>query len=135
MKEASSSIKEKGIKTSDLKKISERGIKLPIDEPCFPIQVHAICSSEGNKEVSSPTEISYVNDLNYSTYDQRCFEHDIKRDIIENSHNIEIIHKELSSCLDSLKMTVKHYHMMNNQVEQMIYFQNKLYQKLLVEKR
>jgi predicted nucleotide-binding protein (sugar kinase/HSP70/actin superfamily) len=51
MKEASSSIKEKGIKTSDLKKISERGIKLPIDEPCFPIQVHAICFGKGNKDI------------------------------------------------------------------------------------
>ena len=40
MKEASRSIKEKGIKTADLKGLSEKGIKLPIDEPCFPIKVH-----------------------------------------------------------------------------------------------
>jgi hypothetical protein len=32
-------------------------------------------------------------------------------------------------------MTVKHYHMMHNQVEQMISLQNKLYEKLLDEKR
>ena len=93
MKEASRSIKEKGIKTSHLKELSEKGIKLPIDEPCFPIQVHAICSGKGNEEVSLPTEISYVNGLNNSTYDQRYFEHDIKRDIMENSCNIEIILK------------------------------------------
>ena len=54
---------------------------------------------------------------------------------MENSRNIEIIHKNLSSCVESLKMTIKHYHMMHNQVEQMIYLQNKLYEKLLDEKR
>jgi hypothetical protein len=37
MKEALTAIKEKGIKSIDLLKLSERGIKLPIDEPCFPI--------------------------------------------------------------------------------------------------
>jgi uncharacterized protein YlaN (UPF0358 family) len=56
-------------------------------------------------------------------------------DILENSRNIDIIHKNLSSCVDSLKMTVKRYHMMHNQVEQMIYLQNKLYEKILDEKR
>jgi hypothetical protein len=35
MKEASESIKEKGIKTSHLKELSEMGIKLPIDQPAF----------------------------------------------------------------------------------------------------
>ena len=54
---------------------------------------------------------------------------------MENSHNIEIIHERLSSCVDSIKMTVKHYQMMNNQAEQMISLQNKLYEKLLAEKR
>ena len=40
MKEANKTIKEKGIKTFDLKELSEKGIKFPVDEPCFPIQVH-----------------------------------------------------------------------------------------------
>jgi hypothetical protein len=68
-------------------------------------------------------------------YDRGSFDYNIRRDILENSHNIEIIHKNLSACVDSLKMTVKHYHMIHNQVEQMIYLQNKLYDKLLDEKR
>jgi hypothetical protein len=82
------SIKEKAIKISHLKELSENGIKLAIDEPCFPIQVHAICSGKVNEEVSLPIEISYVNGLNNSTYDQRCFEHDIQRDIMETFRNI-----------------------------------------------
>ena len=34
MKIASKDIKEKGIKTSDLKELSERGVKFPDDQPC-----------------------------------------------------------------------------------------------------
>ena len=44
MKEASKGIKEKGIKTSHLKELSGMGVKLPDDQPCFPIQVNAISS-------------------------------------------------------------------------------------------
>jgi hypothetical protein len=107
MKEVSRSIKEKVIKTSHLKELFEMGIKFPIDKPCFPIQVHVICSAEGNVKVLHPTEVYYVNGLKDSTYDQRGFEHDIERDVMENSHNIEIIHEKLSSCVNSIKMTVK----------------------------
>jgi hypothetical protein len=132
MQEASKSLKEKGIRTSKLKKYSEYGYKFATDGPCFPIHVHAIYSGKGNGEVSSPIEVSFVND---STYGRGSFDYDIRRDILENSRNIEIIHKNMSSCVESLKMTVKHYHMMHNQVEQMISLQNKLYEKLLDERR
>jgi hypothetical protein len=42
MTEALIAIEEKRIKSTDLLELSKRGIKLPVDEPCFPIQVHAI---------------------------------------------------------------------------------------------
>jgi hypothetical protein len=58
MKEALIAIKEKGIKSIDLLKLSKRGIKHPIDEPCFPIQVHAISPTEVKEKVISPIEIS-----------------------------------------------------------------------------
>jgi aldehyde:ferredoxin oxidoreductase len=128
MKEASKSIKEKGIKTSEMKKCSEDGYKFNTNGPCFPSQVHAINFGKGNEEESFPTKVCFVNG---STYDRWSFDYDIKRGICENSRNIEIIHKNLTSCVDSFKMTVKHYHMMHNQVEEMISLQNKLYEKLL----
>jgi hypothetical protein len=46
MKEA---IEENGIKSLDLLELSERGIKLAIDEPCIPIQVHAIVPTKVRK--------------------------------------------------------------------------------------
>ena len=51
MKEASKSIKERGIKTIELNELSAMDYKVPNDEPHFPIQVNAICSSKGNEKV------------------------------------------------------------------------------------
>ena len=63
--EASKDIKEKGIKTSHLKELSERGVKFPDDQPCFPIPVNVISTTKGNEKVTSFTEVSYENDFAY----------------------------------------------------------------------
>jgi superfamily I DNA and RNA helicase len=79
MKEASKSLKEKGIKTSELKKRSKDGYKFNTDGPCFPIQVHAINSCKSNEDVLFPTEVSFVNGY---TYDRGSVDYDIKREIL-----------------------------------------------------
>jgi hypothetical protein len=86
MKEASESIKEKGIKTSHLKELSEMGIKLPIDQPCFHIQVNVVCHAKGNGKVLPTTKISYVNDF---AYDSKPEEHYIRMNLMKNSHKIK----------------------------------------------
>jgi hypothetical protein len=75
------SIKEKGIKTSHLKELSKMSVKLPTDEPCFYIQLHVICSAEGNGKVSPTNEISYVDRWDDCTYHKSDFKHDTERDI------------------------------------------------------
>jgi hypothetical protein len=110
------------------------GIKFHIDEPCFPIQVHVIFSVEGNEKVSPTTEISYVDHSNNFAYHQDTIKHDIIMNLVKNSHNIKFLRKSLNSSVDSIKMIIKHCTMMNNQVEQIISLQNKLYENLL-EKR
>jgi hypothetical protein len=59
MKESTNSIEEKGIKSADLKLLGEKGIKLPIDEPCFPIKVHSILKGDGKTPRS--IDVSYVD--------------------------------------------------------------------------
>ena len=88
MKESSKSIKEKGIKTIELNELSAMGYKFPIDEPHFPIQVNAICSSKGNEKVSSSAIVPF--DASHNTYDhhQAKFENDIRRRLVENDKNI-----------------------------------------------
>jgi hypothetical protein len=54
MKEA---IEEKRIKSVDPLELSERGIKLAIDEPCIPIQVYAIVPTKVKKKVIPPVEV------------------------------------------------------------------------------
>ena len=59
----------------------------------------------------------------------------IKMNLMENSHKIKFLRESLNSSVDSIKMIVKHCTMMNNQLEQMISLQNKLYEKLLSKEK
>jgi hypothetical protein len=124
MKEASNSIKEKGIKTLHLKELSEMGAKLPIDQPFLPIQVNVVWPTEGIEKVSPTTEVSYVNDFSYHNNPE---EHYIRMNLMKNSHKIKSLRENLSGNVDAIKRLVKHCEMMNNQVEQMISLQNQLY--------
>jgi hypothetical protein len=127
MKEALTAFKEKGIKSINLLKLSERVTKLPIDGPCFPIQVHAISPTKVKEKVIPPVEVSPAS---YSTKIV-CFQHayvnDIKVQLEENSHKINYLCEVLNAGVDAIKEVTKHCVMMNNQVEQMISLKNKLY--------
>jgi hypothetical protein len=128
MMEASESIKEKGIKTWHLKELSEMGIKLHIDQPCFPIQVNAICPTNGNET----PYLSYVNDF---SYDSKPEEHYIRMNLMKNSHEIKSLGENLSAKVDAIKGLVKRCEMMNNQVEQMISPENQLYENFIEKKQ
>ena len=112
MKEAIKSIEEKGIKTSDLEELSARGIKLPIDEPCFPIQVQAIAPSEGNEKVSPPIDVSYSDYSNEYAFNQHAYTHNIQMHLTQHAHDIKMIGERLHDNVDSIKMIVKHFSMM-----------------------
>jgi hypothetical protein len=114
MKEASKSIKEKGIKTLHLKELSKMGVKLPIDQPCFPIQVNGVCPMEGIEKVSPTIEVSYVIDFSYQNNPE---EHYIRMNLMKNSHKIKSLRENLSANVDDIKRLVKHCEMMNNQAE------------------
>jgi hypothetical protein len=124
MKEASKSIKEKGIKTLDLKELSEMVVKLPIHQPRFPIQVKVVCPMECIGKVSPTIEVSYINDFAYHNNPE---EHYIRMNLTKNSHKIKSLRKNLSANVDAMKRLVKHCEMMSNQVEQMTSLQNQLY--------
>jgi hypothetical protein len=132
MKEASESIKEKGIKTSHLKELSEMGMKLPINQPYFPIQVNVVCPTKGNEKVLPTTEILYVNDF---AYDSKPKEHYIRMNLMKNSHKIKSFCENLSAKVEAIKGLVKHCEIMNNQVEQIISLQNQLYENLIGKKQ
>jgi hypothetical protein len=108
------------------------GIKLPIDQPCFPIQVNAVCPTKGKEKELPTTEISHVNDF---AYDSKLEEHYIRMNLMKNSHKIKSFHENLSVKVESIKGLVKHCEMMSNHVEQMISLQNQLYENLIGKKQ
>jgi hypothetical protein len=132
MKGASKDMKEKGIKTSHLKELSEMGVKLPIDQPCFPIPVNVISSMEGNEKVTPLIDASYVNDF---AYHNKPEEHDIRMNMMENSHKIKFLRENINASVGEVRRIIKHCEMMNNQVEQMVSLQNQLYANLIEKKQ
>jgi hypothetical protein len=115
--------------------LSERGIKLPIDEPCFPIQVHAIYSTEVKEKVIPPIEVSFTSYSNEIAYHQNVSVHVVKTNLEENSQKINYLHESLISSVDSIKFIIKHCVMMNNQVEQMVSLEIKLYEQLISKEK
>lgn len=55
--------------------------------------------------------------------------------LMENSHKIESLRESVNFSIDAIKRIIKHCTMMNNQVEQLISLQNKLYKRLVAEKK
>ena len=107
------------------------GIKLPSDQPCFPIQVNAISSMKGNEKVIPPVDVSYVNDFSYHNNPE---EHDIRMKIMEYSHKIKFLQENLNASVGEVRRIVKQCEMMNNQFEQMVSLQNQLYENLIEKK-
>src|SRR4051812_22481137 len=108
MKEASKSIKEKGIKTIELDELSAMGYKFPNDEPPFPIQVNAICSSKGNDKVTSSAITPYVAPPDAYDYHQAKFKNNIRRSLVENYKNIESLREGIDFSMDAIKRIVKY---------------------------
>jgi hypothetical protein len=53
----------------------------------------------------------------------------------ENSHKINYLREVLNANVDAIKAITKHCVMMNNQVEQMVSLQNKLYEQLISKEK
>ena len=123
------------MKTIELNELSAKGYKFPNNEPHFPIQVNAIRSSQGNEKVTSSAIIPYVASPVAIDYHQAKFESDIRRSLVENSKNIEILREGIDFRMDDIKRIIKHCTMMNNQVEQLVSLQNQLYERLFSEKK
>jgi hypothetical protein len=60
---------------------------------------------------------------------------DIKSQLEENSHKINYLREVLNANVNAIKAITKHCVMMNNQVEQMVSLQNKLYEQLISKEK
>ena len=55
--------------------------------------------------------------------------------LTQHAHDIKIIGERLHDNVDSIKMIVKHFSMMGNQIEQLISMQNKIYVNLIANEK
>jgi hypothetical protein len=98
--------------------------------------VHAICPTKVKEKVIPPVE--KVSPTSYST-EFVCYQNthvnDIKAQLEKNSHKINYLHEVLNANVYAIKTITKHCVMMNNQVEQMVCLQNKLYEQLISKEK
>jgi hypothetical protein len=129
------SIEKKGIKFVDLLELSKIGIKLAIDEPCIPIQVHAIVPTKVKEKIMPPIEFLSTGYSKLIAYHHNAAIHDIKAKLDKNSHKINYLRGSLNSGVNSIKLITKQCVMMHNRVEQIISLQNKLYEHLISKEK
>jgi hypothetical protein len=97
--------------------------------------VHAFSPTGVKEKVILPGEVSSTDYSTEILCHQNAYINDIKAQLNENSYKINYLRKILRSNVDSIKEITKHCVMMNNQVEQMISLQNKLYEHIISKKK
>jgi hypothetical protein len=94
--------------------LSERCIKLVVDEPFIPIQVHAIVPTKIKEKVIPLDEVISTSYYKLIAYHHNVAIHDIKAKLDENSHQINYPRESSNSGVDSIKVINKQCVMMNN---------------------
>jgi hypothetical protein len=133
MKQAIESVEKKGIKSANLKLLAEKGIKLRVDEPCFPIQAHSILQGDGKSPCS--IDVYYVNGFNDFHSNQALINKYIKARLTENAYEIKILREELNFIVNAIKVTIKNCTIINNQIEKMASMQNTLMENLVLKEK
>src|SRR4051795_9993574 len=124
-KEAKKSLKEKGIKSEDVKNLP------PIEELCKPIppatiEVHSLHHFDRG-------DIPYSKTLDQclDEYDNYCIKQDnfnkrVERHLEENARAISTLHDIVERTSNDVKMLVKHFQMVQTQIDQLTKVQKDL---------
>jgi hypothetical protein len=124
MKEAKKSLKEKGIKFEDVKNLP------PIEELCKPIpptvvEVHAL--QFNNRDVpygKHPDQ--FLDEFDNYCIKQDNFNKRVERHLEENSRAISNLHDIVERTSNDVRMLVKHFQMVQTQIDQLTKVQNDL---------
>ncbi|KAK1694041.1 hypothetical protein QYE76_010738 [Lolium multiflorum] len=124
MKEAKKSLKEKGIKSEDVKNLP------PIEELCKPIpptvvEVHALQFNSGDVPYGK-TPDQCLDEFDNYCIKQDNFNKRVERHLEENSRAISNLHDIVERTSNDVKMLVKHFQMVQTQIDQLTKVQNDL---------
>ena len=120
MREAKKSLKERGIKSEEVKNLP------PIEELCKPILVHSLeYFDDGDIPYSKPP-VQCLDEFDNFIVKQDHFNVRIQDQLLENSRIISNLHDVLERTAYDVKVLVKHFHMVQTQIEQITKVQKDL---------
>jgi hypothetical protein len=133
MKEAKKSLKEKGIKAEEVKNLP------PIEELCKPIppnivEVHSLHFDRGDIPYSK-TPDQCLDEFDTYCVKQDNFNKKVERHLEENSRAISNLHDIVERTSNDVKMLVKHFQMVQTQIDQLTKVQNDLLVNAAKEKQ
>jgi len=134
MREAKKSLKEKGIKSEDVKNLP------PIEELCKPIphpsvvEVHSLQHFDDRDIPYSKTPDQCLDEFDNYIVKQENFNMRVENHLMENSQAISNLHDIVERTSNDVKMLVKHFHMVQTQIDQLTKVQNDLLKNSSKEK-
>jgi hypothetical protein len=126
MREAKKSLKEKGIKSEDMKNLP------PIEELCKPIphsstiEVHSLqCFDDRDIPYSKPPD-QCLDELDNFIIKQDNFNRRVENHLLENSRAINKLQDIVERTSNNVKILVKHFQMVQTQIDQLAKVQKDL---------
>jgi hypothetical protein len=126
MREAKKSLKEKGIKSKDVKNLP------PIEELCKPIprsstiEVHSLQRFDNRYIPYSKPPDTCLDEFNNFIVKQDNFNKKVQNHLLENSRATNKLHDIVERTSNDVKMLVKHFQMVQTQIDQLTKVQKDL---------
>ncbi|KAK1609499.1 hypothetical protein QYE76_033172 [Lolium multiflorum] len=134
MREAKKSLMEKGIKSEDVKNLPPIEDLCKITPPSSTIEVHSLQRfDKGDIPYSKPPD-QCLDEFDNYVVKQDNFNMRVENHLMENSQAIRKLHDIVERTSNDVKMLVKHFHMVQTQIDQLTKVQNDLLKNTHKEK-
>ena len=126
MREAKKSLKERGIKSEDVKNLP------PIEEFCkliphsYVIEIHSLQRFHEGDILYTKTPDQCLDEFNNFIEKRSNFNMRVENHLVENSQAISKLHDIVERTSNDVKMLAKHFHMVQTQIDQLTKVQKDL---------
>ncbi|KAK1648444.1 hypothetical protein QYE76_066249 [Lolium multiflorum] len=126
MREAKKSLKEKGIKPEDVKNLPPIEDLCEITPPSSMIEVHSLQRFTREDIPYSKPPAQCLDEFDNYIVKQENFNMRVENHLMENSRAISELHDIVERTSNDVKILVKHFHMVQTQIDQLTKVQNDL---------
>ncbi|KAK1641993.1 hypothetical protein QYE76_059798 [Lolium multiflorum] len=134
MREGKKSLKEKGIKSEDVKNLPPIEDLCKITPPSSTIEVHSLQRFDKEDIPYSKPPDQCLDEFDNYVVKQDNFNMRVENHLMENSQAISKLHDIVERTSNDVKMLVKHFHMVQTQIDQLTKVQNDLLRNTSKEK-